>query len=113
MYDYFILLFHTNQDVKVDVVAVLNDTTATQLAVFHKDPHCHMGFILSAGMNACYTEEVAAVPDYPQEHISCLRTIINTEICGYGEDGALEYLDIYTPTDEEVDNRSTNPREQR
>ena len=34
------------QDIKVDVVALLNDTTGTQMALGLSDPDCFVGLIL-------------------------------------------------------------------
>ena len=48
----------------MDVVALVNDTTGTQLAVGLKDPNCHVGIILGTGTNACYMENLDAVPKF-------------------------------------------------
>lgn len=47
---------HRRGDTKVEVVAILNDTTGTLVQGSVLDPDTAIGLILGTGSNACYTE---------------------------------------------------------
>ena len=87
----------------MDVVALLNDTTGTQLAVGYKDQNCHVGLILGTGSNACYMEKIANIPKYTGsgDHNTHSHVIINTEYGAFGDDGVIDML--VTNFDEEVE----------
>lgn len=56
-------------DTRVNVVAVLNDTTGTLLQGATQDPHTAMGLILGTGSNACYLERADKVEHWePERH---------------------------------------------
>lgn len=100
---------HSN-DVNIDIVAVLNDTTGTQLAVGYEDPNCHVGLILGTGTNACYMEKTAAILKYKGDRSKHPEVIINTEWGAFGDDGKLsEWLTEY---DAEVEKKVHNPQNQ-
>lgn len=99
-----------SNDVNIDIVAVLNDTTGTQLAVGYEDPNCHVGLILGTGTNACYMEKTAAIPKYKGDRSKHPEVIINTEWGAFGDDGKLsEWLTEY---DAEVEKKVHNPQNQ-
>ena len=105
-----ILSFSQNKDVSVDVVALLNDTTGTQLAVGHRDPNCHVGLILGTGTNACYMEKTSAISKYTGDRSKQPEVIVNTEWGAFGDDGVIRTW--ITEFDEEVEKHVINPGKQ-
>lgn len=94
----------------MDVVALVNDTTGTQLAVGIRDPECHVGLILGTGTNACYMERLEAVPKFAGDRSRYSNVIINTEWGAFGDDGKLDpYL---TDFDRELDTLVVNKGQQ-
>lgn len=94
----------------VDVVALVNDTTGTQLAVGIRDPECHIGLILGTGTNACYMESLDEVPKYTGDRSRYSNVIINTEWGAFGDNGKLDpYL---TDFDKELDTLVVNKGQQ-
>ena len=77
-------------NVAIDVVALVNDTTGTQMAVGIHDPDCYVGVILGTGTNACYLEDLQAVKKHKGEGSDHTHVIINTEWGAFGDDGSLE-----------------------
>ncbi len=71
-------------------MALLNDTTATQLAVGFDDPNCDVGLILGTGTNACYTERIDAIPKYTGDRSCHSHVVINCEWGAFGDDGVLD-----------------------
>ncbi len=68
------------KETEVDIVALVNDTTATQLAVRYQYLNCDVGLILGTGTNACYLER----DQWPYP------VIVNTEWGAFGDDGKLQ-----------------------
>ena len=88
----------------------MNDTTGTQLAVGIRDPDCHVGLILGTGTNACYMENLDAVPKFSGDRNRYSQVVINTEWGAFGDDGKLSaYL---TQFDRELDNLVKNKGQQ-
>lgn len=98
-------------DLKVKVVAILNDTTGTLMScAFHK-PNCKIGMIVGTGSNACYVEKTSNVEMLPGYQTSQKPyMIINCEWGAFGDNGVLDF--IRTRYDIEVDNFSINPKKQ-
>ena len=48
-------------DVKVDVAALLNDTTGCLMSCAWQNPNCRIGLIIGTGTNACYLEDIDKV----------------------------------------------------
>jgi len=98
-------------DVKIDVCAILNDTTGCLMSCAWKDNRCRIGLILGTGTNACYLEDVKNIEtlnkgDFTeQEHM-----VVNTEWGAFGDNGELDF--IKTKWDENVDQMSVNPGKQ-
>jgi len=98
-------------DVRIEVCAILNDTTGCLMSCAWKDPRCRIGLILGTGTNACYLEDIKNIEtldqeDFPgQEHM-----VINTEWGAFGDRGELDF--IKTKWDENVDEMSVNPGKQ-
>lgn len=98
-------------DVKIEVCAILNDTTGCLMSCAWRDNRCRIGLILGTGTNACYLEDVKnietldrdAFPD--QEHM-----VINTEWGAFGDNGELDF--VKTKWDQAVDEMSVNPGKQ-
>ncbi|NXV67961.1 HXK1 protein, partial [Molothrus ater] len=94
-------------DIDVDVLALVNDTVGTMMTCGYDDQRCEVGLIIGTGTNACYMEEM--------RHISLVegdegRMCINTEWGAFGDDGALD--DLRTEFDRELDLGSLNPGKQ-
>merc|ERR1711936_761661 len=98
-------------DVKIEVCAILNDTTGCLMSCAWKDNRCRIGLILGTGTNACYLEDVKNIEtlnkgDFTeQEHM-----VVNTEWGAFGDNGELDF--IKTKWDENVDQMSVNPGKQ-
>ena len=90
------------------MVALVNNTTATQLA--NKAPDCSIGLILGTGTNACYMERLDAVPKFKGDHKNYSQVIINTEWGAFGDDGKLEKW--RTEYDHKLDKEAANHGEQ-
>ena len=88
------------------MVALVNDTTGTQLAVGIRDPECHIGLILGTGTNACYMENLDAVPKFTGDRSRYSQVIINTEWGAFGENGKLD--PFLTQFDRELDQGNTS-----
>lgn len=89
---------------------MVNDTTGTQLAVGISDPDCHIGLILGTGTNACYMEDLKAIPKFTGDKKRYSQVIINTEWGAFGDDGKLDpYLTSY---DRELDTYVLNKGQQ-
>ena len=91
-------------------MGLLNDTTATQLAIGYEDHDCHVGLILGTGTNACYMENLDAVKKYTGDPSKYSKVIINCEWGAFGDDGALEPW--LTEFDKELDKHVLNPGQQ-
>lgn len=98
------------QDVSVDVVALVNDTTGTQLAVGYNDPNCQVGLILGTGTNACYMEKTDAIGKYKGDRSKHSEVIINCEWGAFGDDGKLDPW--LTPYDNALDDHVLNKKQQ-
>ena len=80
-------------DVKIDVCAVLNDTTGCLMSCAWEEPNCRIGLILGTGTNACYLEELSAIGtvdanDFPGED----HMVVNTEWGAFGDNGELDFI---------------------
>ncbi|CAK9795727.1 Hexokinase type 2 [Anthophora plagiata] len=100
------------KDVKIDVCAILNDTTGTLMSCAWKNRNCRIGLIVGTGTNACYVEKTenvqCAIPgSYSQQKPHML---INTEWGAFGEGGVLDF--VTTEFDRDIDENSINPSKQ-
>eukprot|EP00093_Oithona_nana_P007400 07400.XXX_253757_251816_1 [CDS] Oithona nana genome sequencing. len=95
--------------VKIDVCAILNDTTGCLMSCAWKETKCRIGLIIGTGTNACYLEEIKDIEtvdlDEQEGHM-----IINTEWGAFGDKKELDF--IRTKWDEAVDAGSLNPGKQ-
>eukprot|EP00092_Neocalanus_flemingeri_P034173 GFUD01037166.1.p1 GENE.GFUD01037166.1~~GFUD01037166.1.p1 ORF type:complete len:544 (+),score=125.53 GFUD01037166.1:103-1734(+) len=100
-------------DVTIDVVAILNDTTGCLMSCAWKEPKCRIGLILGTGTNACYLEDVEKVTTFNPENYDSNghdHVVVNTEWGAFGDNGELDF--VRTKWDEEVDAMSLNPGKQ-
>lgn len=93
-------------DVKIDVCAILNDTTGTLMACAWKNPACRIGLIVGTGSNACYVEKQSNVTTYTDPDMGSGKIIINLEMGAFGEDGSIDFL--RTEEDRLVDEPTLN-----
>ena len=94
----------------VDVVALVNDTTGTQMALGWGNPDCYVGLILGTGTNACYMEQTSNIPKYTGDKSKHPQVIINCEWGAFGEKGELD--DFRNAIDEELDKGGLNVKQQ-
>merc|ERR1719479_661805 len=98
-------------DVKIEVCAILNDTTGCLMSCAWKDERCRVGLILGTGTNACYLEEVKDIHTIDREaYAGQQHMVINTEWGAFGEGGELDF--VRTKWDLAVDENSVNPGKQ-
>ena len=96
---------------KIDVCAILNDTTGCLMSCAWKEEKCRIGLILGTGTNACYLEKCKDIHTIDNTNIDqedCM--VINTEWGAFGENSELDF--IRTKWDEAVDAASLNPGKQ-
>ncbi|UYV68768.1 GCK [Cordylochernes scorpioides] len=102
------------QDVDIDVVAVVNDTTGTLMSCAHRNRRCRLGLIVGTGTNACYMEQLDEVELFDETKQKSngqpKQMIVNTEWGAFGDNGCLSF--IRTPYDEAIDRQSLNPGRQ-
>ena len=91
-------------------MALVNDTTGTQMALGWSNPDCYVGLILGTGTNACYMEQTSNIPKYTGDKSKHSQVIINCEWGAFGEKGELD--DFRNPIDEELDKGAINVKEQ-
>ncbi|XP_070825645.1 hexokinase HKDC1-like isoform X7 [Chaetodon trifascialis] len=96
-----------DQDMNIEVLAMVNDTVATMMTCGFDDNFCEVGLIIGTGTNACYMEALC--------HIDLVegdegRMCVNTEWGAFGDDGALN--EFITEFDRDVDAASNNPGKQ-
>jgi hexokinase len=94
---------------EVDVVALINNTTGILLSVGGEVPDCCIGLALDDGTNACYVEEIDAIPKFKGDGRHT-KVIVNTEWCAFGDDGKLDQW--RTEYDLQLDENSSNPGQQ-
>ena len=98
-------------DVKIEVCAILNDTTGCLMSCAWRDERCRIGLILGTGTNACYLEEIKDIHTIDQKAYSDKKyMVINTEWGAFGDNGELDF--VVTKWDRAVDEMSVNPGKQ-
>lgn len=97
-------------DTKIDVCAVLNDTTGTLMSCAWKNPACRIGLIIGTGHNGCYYETQANAELFDEPDMGSGHVIINLEAAAFGDDGCLDF--IRTDLDKQIDAESINPGKQ-
>ena len=74
----------------MDVIAPVNDTIGTLLAVGICDPNCHIGLIVGTGTNACYMENLDRIPKFTGDRSRYSKVVVNTEWGAFGDNGELD-----------------------
>lgn len=97
-------------DIKIDVLALVNDTVGTLMASAYSDQNTRIGLILGTGSNACYVENLDYVGTWNEDRDEPNQVIINMEWGAFGDNGCLDFL--LTDYDIEVDKTSLNPKKQ-
>ncbi|XP_039135234.1 hexokinase-4, chloroplastic [Dioscorea cayenensis subsp. rotundata] len=88
------------------VSALVNDAVGTLAGARYWDDDVMVAVILGTGTNACYIEQIDAIPKLLSPASGCGRTIINTEWGAFSSGFPL------TEFDNDMDNESINPGEQ-
>ncbi|EDW33959.1 GL21847 [Drosophila persimilis] len=98
-------------DLKINIVAILNDTVGTLMSCAFTSRNCRIGLIVGTGSNACYVEKTVNAECFenyqtsPKPHM-----IINAEWGAFGDNGVLDF--VRTPYDRIVDKVTPNPGKQ-
>ncbi|CAF2636265.1 unnamed protein product [Rotaria sp. Silwood2] len=96
---------------KIEVVALVNDTVGTLMACSSIYRDCKAGVILGTGINACYFEHIENVPKWAGLRDNTTKQIIiSTEWGALGKNGCLDF--IRTDIDRELDESSLTPQQQ-
>lgn len=98
-------------DVKVNIVAVLNDTTGTLMSCAYDYPTCRIGLIVGTGSNACYIEKTINTEMFEGYQTAAKpNMLVNCELGAFGDNGVLDF--IRTDIDKAVDRITVNPKKQ-
>lgn len=98
-------------DVKVRIVAIVNDTVGTLMSCAYEYPSCRIGLIVGTGSNACYVEKTINTEMLEgYQTASKPNMIVNCELGAFGDNGVLDF--IRTDYDKLVDKESINPKKQ-
>ncbi|KAG5319354.1 HXK2 Hexokinase, partial [Pseudoatta argentina] len=102
----------SRRKVKIDVCAILNDTTGTLMSCAWKNRNCRIGLIVGTGSNACYVEKTKNVQCAIPGNYSASKSdmLINTEWGAFGEQDVLNF--VITEFDRAIDENSINPNKQ-
>ncbi|CAF0794977.1 unnamed protein product [Rotaria sordida] len=96
---------------RIEVVALVNDTVGTLMACSSTYRDCRAGVILGTGTNACYFENIENVPKWIGPRDNTLKqVVISTEWGALGKNGCLDF--IRTDIDRELDESSLTPQQQ-
>ena len=97
-------------DVKIECVAVINDTVGTLLAHAYQSPNTKVGVILGTGTNAAYIEQSHLMKK--DEFVSSRQgtILVNIEWGAFGDDG--HHLP-FTSFDHFLDSKTPKPNQQR
>ncbi|XP_068153349.1 hexokinase type 2 [Drosophila tropicalis] len=99
------------KDLKINIVAILNDTVGTLMSCAYLSRNCRIGLIVGTGTNACYVEKTANAEMFQNYQTSSKPyMIINCEWGAFGDNGVLDF--IKTPFDKLVDKQTPNVNRQ-
>ncbi|KAK7108299.1 hexokinase type 2-like [Littorina saxatilis] len=91
---------------KVDVVAVMNDTTSTLLAGNYIDKKARIGVILGTGSNAAFVDHVENIERWTGDTKDPKEVVVVVEWGCAGDNGCLDFY--RTQYEKEVDNSSNH-----
>lgn len=89
---------------KINVLAILNDTTGTLVQGARLDKNTRIGMIIGTGSNACYMERADRVQHWETQRHGEKNVIIDIEWGAFGDNGVLDF--IKTHYDVDVDKAS-------
>ncbi|XP_030376247.1 hexokinase type 2-like [Scaptodrosophila lebanonensis] len=96
---------------KVNIVAIINDTTGALISCAYNHKNCRIGLIVGTGCNACYVEKTCNVEMFEDYQTSQKpNMIINCEWGAFGDNGVLD--NILTSFDRMVDKQTPNQGKQ-
>ncbi|KAL7670067.1 hypothetical protein ACOME3_005005 [Neoechinorhynchus agilis] len=98
-------------DIRVKIMALINDTVGTLMTCAHRDSNCSIGVIFGTGTNACYVENLEKVKRWEDPGPGSNQVIINMEWGAFGDGGCLDF--IRTNYDKTLDENSVNPGKQK
>lgn len=99
------------EDVDVECVAVINDTTGTLMTCAFEDSDAAVGLIFGTGSNACYIEKLSEAEMWISGENDAGRPetgILNCEWGAFGNGGCLDDAGIRTDIDKAVDAATNN-----
>ena len=94
-------------DLRVKIVAILNDTTGTLVKGSYDDPNCCIGLILGTGCNGAYFENADNLYNWECKGGS-KHVIIDPEFGAFGDNGCVDF--IKTEFDYAIDADSLLPK---
>ncbi|EDW84127.1 uncharacterized protein Dwil_GK18967 [Drosophila willistoni] len=98
-------------DLKINIVAIINDTVGTLMSCAFSSRNCRIGLIVGTGTNASYVEKTANTEMLQNFHTSSKQNmVINCEWGAFGDNGVLEF--IKTSYDKQVDKQTPNVNKQ-
>ncbi|KAL8560166.1 hypothetical protein ACOMHN_021661 [Nucella lapillus] len=92
---------------KIDVVAVMSDTTSTLLAGNYIDKKAHIGVILGTGSNAAFVEHLHNLEKWTGDSKDPKEVIVNVEWGAAGDNGCLDFY--RTQYEQDVNKHSNHP----
>ena len=96
-------------NLKVNVIAILNDTTGTLVKGHYDNPQTGIGLILGTGCNGAYLEDASKITNWQQGNKGKAKeVIIDPEFGAFGDNGCIDF--VKTEADEELDLNSLLPR---
>ena len=95
-------------DLKIEVCAILNDTTGCLMSSAWEEANCRIGIILGTGTNACYLEKISNIGTVDaKEFLEDKSMVVNTEWGAFGDNGELDF--ILTKWDRAIHKESKYP----
>lgn len=100
------------KDLRIKIVAVVNDCTAALLCSNQFENVCKIGVTIGSSCNAAYVEETNEIELLGEEDSSEIKhMVINTDWSEFGSNGHLDA--IYTEFDKQLDQVSSNQGKQK
>ncbi|KAJ3097266.1 hexokinase A [Phlyctochytrium planicorne] len=100
--------FH-RKNTKINVTALVNDTTGTLISHAYLSPNTYVGVILGTGTNAAYVESLNNIPKLKDAPAGATEMIINMEWGAFDNENIILPLTQY---DVRLDRESVNPGQQ-
>ncbi|KAJ3219021.1 glucokinase [Dinochytrium kinnereticum] len=97
------------KNLKINVTALVNDTTGTLISHAYLSPNTYVGVILGTGTNAAYVEKLSNIPKLKDAPAGCDEMIINSEWGAFDNENIILPITQY---DVKLDRHSVNPSQQ-